>query len=221
MTPAPTRLGEPGGSGRWAGVPADERRAERRRLLLDAALDLVGTGGADAVTVRAVCKAARLNPRYFYESFADRGELLVGLYDDVAAALGAVVAERLSVAPDDLAEAARIGIDTVFRFAAEDPRRAKVLYVEALTDEALARRRLDAVDAFIAALARGRVADDDEGAATSGPRAPAIDVVAASMFTGGVEEILTGWLGGRIDLTLDEVVDAAVALAHRILLPPA
>jgi len=219
VSPAPRPADDPVGPGRWTGVPADERRVERRRLLLDAALDLVGTGGADAVTVRAVCKAARLNPRYFYESFADRGELLVGLYDDVAVALGAVVAERLSVAPDDLAEAARIGIDTVFRFAAEDPRRAKVLYVEALTDEALARRRLDAVDAFIAALASGRVGDGERGA-TSGPRAPAIDVVAASMFTGGVEEILTGWLGGRIDLTLDEVVDAAVALAHRILLPP-
>jgi AcrR family transcriptional regulator len=186
-------------------VPVDERRAERRRLLLEAALDLVGDGGAEAVTVRAVCKAARLNPRYFYESFADRGELLVGLYDDVAAALGVVVAERLSAGPDDLAGSVRIGIDTVFRFAAEDPRRAKVLYVEARTEAALARRRLDTVDGFIAALS---------GGPTRG-----IDVVSASMFTGGVEEILTGWLGGRIDLTLDQVVDAAVALAVRVLLP--
>ena len=218
MTPAPRSAGDTGAPSRWAGVPVDERRAERRRLLLDAALDLVGTGGAEAVTVRAVCKAARLNPRYFYESFADRGELLVGLYDDVAAALGAVVAERLSAAPDDLAEAARIGIDTVFRFAAEDPRRAKVLYVEALTDEALARRRLDTVDGFIAALSGGWA----EGGARQGAAgaSPAIDVVAASMFTGGVQEVLTGWLGGRIDLTLDEVVDAAVDLALRVLQPP-
>ncbi len=169
------------------------------------------------MTVRAVCKAARLNPRYFYESFADRGELLVGLYDDVAVALGGVVAERLSAAPDDLAAAARIGIDTVFRFAAEDPRRAKVLYVEARTDEVLARRRLDTVDGFIAALSTGRGGAGGSGAGTV---TPVIDVVAASMFTGGVEEVLTGWLGGRIDLTLDEVVDAAVDLALRVVLPP-
>ena len=218
MTPAPSPAEDPVGPGRWTGVPADERRVERRRLLLDAALDLVGTGGADAVTVRAVCRAARLNPRYFYESFADRGELLVGLYDDVAAALGSVVAPRLSAAPDDLAAAVRIGIDTVFRFAAEDPRRAKVLYVEARTDEVLARRRLDTVDGFIAALSNPG-GDGEGGSAGTAP--PVIDVVAASMFTGGVEEVLTGWLGGRIALTLDEVVDAAVDLALRVVLPPA
>jgi AcrR family transcriptional regulator len=211
VTPARTRVGDASGPGRWAGIPADERRAERRRLLLDATLDLLGDGGADAVTVRAVCKAARLNPRYFYESFADRGELLVGLYDDVAAAMGAVVAERLTDPPDDLAEAARIGIDTVFRFVAEDTRRAKVLYTEALGDEALARRRAETIDAFIASLSSSRRGG---GAGSRG-----IDVLTASMFAGGMQEIITGWVGGRIDLTLDELVDAAVALALRVILP--
>lgn len=206
MTSASASADDGGGPGRWAGIPADERRAERRRLLLDAAFELLGEGGADALTVRAVCKGARLNPRYFYESFDDRGELLVGLYDEVAKDLASAVAARLPVAPADLADGARIGIDTVFRFVAEDPRRAKVLYTEVVGDEALVRRRAGTVDQFIAALSRGT--------------SPVIDVVTASMFAGGMVEILTGWVSGRIELSLDELIDAAVALALRVLQPP-
>ena len=202
------------GGGRWTGMPADERRAERRRLLLDAALGLLGEGGADAITVRAVCRAAQLNPRYFYESFPDRGALLVALYDDVAASLAGRVAERLSPVPEDLEAAVRAGIDTVFRFVADDPRRAQVLYTEALGDEALARRRLETVDDLVAALTGASPAPRPAGAAT------AIDAVTASMFTGGLRQVLTGWLGGRIDLPLDQLIDAAVAQALRLLEAP-
>ena len=56
---------------RWAGLAPDDRRAERRTLLLDAAFELLGTEGWGGTTVRAVCQEARLNPRYFYESFED------------------------------------------------------------------------------------------------------------------------------------------------------
>lgn len=197
---------------RWAGMPVEERRARRRRLLLDAALELLGEGGREAVTVRAVCERARLNPRYFYESFPDRDELLVGLYDDVGAELAGRVAAALAAATDDLAAAVRAGVETVFRFVADDPRRAAILYTEAVDLDALARRRQAATDALIAAI----TAPAEAGAAAGMARVPAvepIDVVAASMFTGGVNEILVGWLGGRIQGTLEHVVDDAVTLS--------
>src|SRR5690606_34519492 len=68
---------------RWAGVAPEDRRAERRALLVQAAFELLGTEGWQATTVRAVCQRAALNPRYFYESFHDLDELLVAVYDAV------------------------------------------------------------------------------------------------------------------------------------------
>jgi AcrR family transcriptional regulator len=68
---------------RWVGLSPDARKAERRTLLLDATFDLLGTEGAEATTVRAVCLKARLNPRYFYESFDDLDTLVVAVYDRV------------------------------------------------------------------------------------------------------------------------------------------
>ena len=64
---------------RWTGLPAEERALERRGLLVEAAFHLLGTEGDAATTVRAVCQRARLNPRYFYESFADRDQVVVAL----------------------------------------------------------------------------------------------------------------------------------------------
>jgi AcrR family transcriptional regulator len=175
-------------------------------------MELLGAGGADAVTVRAVCEGARLNPRYFYESFADRDRLLVALYDDVAEGLGVEIVHAMAAAGDDLAGATRAGIETVFRYVAADPRRARILYTEAVGLEPLARRRLAATDALITAIA-GPVEAAAAAGLTRVPAVAPIDVVAASMFTGGVSAILTGWLGGRIDRSLDDLIDEAVVLA--------
>ena len=79
--PAPE---DPRRRGRWVGLSADDRRATRRRLLIDAAFALLGTEGWSGTTVRAVCEAAQLNARYFYESFDDLDSLVVAVYDQVA-----------------------------------------------------------------------------------------------------------------------------------------
>ena len=42
----------------------------------------MGTEGAAAATMRATCREAALTERYFYESFANRDELLVAVLDD-------------------------------------------------------------------------------------------------------------------------------------------
>jgi len=44
--------------------------------LIGAAIDVYGTVGFRAATVRAVCEQAGLTPRYFYESFANNEVLL-------------------------------------------------------------------------------------------------------------------------------------------------
>ncbi len=59
------------------GQTADQRREQRRRQLMEAALDTVAESGVGDLRVRAISARARLNDRYFYESFADCHELLL------------------------------------------------------------------------------------------------------------------------------------------------
>ena len=68
---------------RYSGRSAEERRADRRRLLLDAAEALWREGGLSALSVRAVSARAKLTDRYFYEQFAGLGALIGAVIDDV------------------------------------------------------------------------------------------------------------------------------------------
>ena len=99
------------------------------------------------------------------------------------------------------------GSRPVCRWVAADPRRAKVLYSEALGNEALARRRMESmrsVSDFI-----GTWALQHHGPPPAGER---IGAIATSIIVGGMSELLTAWLDGRIDVGLDQLIDDAVAL---------
>ncbi len=110
---------------------------------MDAAFQLLGTEGWSGTSVRAVCQGARLNPRYFYESFDDLDALVIAVYDRVVEELAAVVLAALGSAAPDPAAQLRATLEATVGFVDDDRRRARVLYVEALGNEALNRRRID------------------------------------------------------------------------------
>lgn len=192
---------------RWRGVPPETRQAERRRLLLDTAFDLLGTDGWSATTVRGVCQAARLNPRYFYESFADLDELLIAVYDRIVEDAGAVAAAAVAVADDDATSKARAGIGALMRYVVEDVRRVRILFVEASGNERLMRRRLDVLHAAAAVV-------EDAGGQLFGrpPEGERIGRITAHLLVGGATELLVTWLDGKLDVTLDELIDDVTAL---------
>ena len=128
---------------RWAGIPTEDRRSERRVLLIEAAYDLLGTEGWAGTTVRAVCQKARLNPRYFYESFEDLDALVVAVYDRLVAELRDEVTTAVAKAGAEEGARVRATVESTVRFVDEDRRRGRVLYGEALGNEALNRRRIE------------------------------------------------------------------------------
>jgi AcrR family transcriptional regulator len=181
-------------------VPAEDRRAERRTLLLDAALDLLGSVGWSGTTVRAVCHEARLNPRYFYESFDDLDALVVAVYDRLVEELRRGLEVAVAHSGDDRRSQMRAAVEHTVRFVDEDRRRARVLYVEALGSEALNRRRIEtgfAIAAFI------------ERAAPGGDQ---IAKISAAVLVGGFSELLVAWLDGAVDVPRDQLIDDATEL---------
>ncbi|MBW8484419.1 TetR/AcrR family transcriptional regulator [Actinomadura parmotrematis] len=188
---------------RWAGVPAERRRDERREMLVRAAYALFGAEGEAGLTVRAVCRAAELHTRYFYESFTDTAGLLAAVYDQQATALAEVLARAVDTAGPRPEARTRAGIRAVLGFISDDPRRGRVLFAAARGNEILAARRRAAQTALLdAVLAMSRVAD---------PGPPA--VIAATMFTGAMNELAQQWADGRLGDDLDTVTDTAVALS--------
>src|SRR5437667_11592958 len=68
---------------RYRGAEAEERRAQRRAQLVAAAVQVYGERGYRNATVKAVCEAAGLTERYFYESFANSEALLLASFQTV------------------------------------------------------------------------------------------------------------------------------------------
>jgi len=191
---------------RFTGLSATDRHQERRTLLLDAGLDLLGTAGWRAMTVRSVLETARLNPRYFYESFSDLDALAVAVYDRVVQELGAAVWSALATAAEP-ADQVRAVVESIITFVDEDRRRGRVLYVEGLGNEALNRRRVQTagmVLAFVedyAAEQRARTDSSDQ-----------VGRVATSVLVGGFNQLLVDWLAGQVPMSRTELVEDATAL---------
>jgi AcrR family transcriptional regulator len=192
---------------RWTGLPVADRQQERRTLLLDAALELLGSAGWEAMTVRAVLERARLNPRYFYESFTDLDELAVAVYDRVVDELGAIVWAALGAAGDEPIDQVRAVVRGTVEFVDEDRRRGRILYVEGLGNEALNRRRLETGRTVVAFV------QDYSGERRRAGRSPdEVGRVGASILVGGFNQLLVDWLAGRIQTGPEQLIDDATAL---------
>lgn len=57
--------------------PKSEMHTESRQKIIDATVELISSHGAEAVTVRHVCKAADLSIGTFYHYFADKDDLMM------------------------------------------------------------------------------------------------------------------------------------------------
>ena len=187
---------------RWNGLSTEERQRERRNLLIEAAYELLANEGMAGTTVRAVCAQARLNPRYFYESFTDLDELLVAVYDDVFRQLQRRSAAAVNAAEDD-ASAMRASVEATVRFIEEDRRRGRILYSEALGNEALNLRRVRTGAALVEMVLQ------DNSRRDVGAQDEHIGRLGAAVLVGGFSELLVAWIGGRIDLTAEQLIDDA------------
>jgi AcrR family transcriptional regulator len=136
----------------------EDRAAARRAALVEAGVELLGTEGAAGVTVRAVCRGAKLTERYFYESFDGRDALLRAVHAQVAGEARDTIAAAVAVAlpsagvdadPERVAHAA---VASFTAFLEADPRRGRVLLSESFTDSVLASHDLELLPAFAALL---------------------------------------------------------------------
>lgn len=128
----------------YGGLTAQDRQVQRSEALIDAGLHLFGTLGYQNVSVKRVCAEAGLTQRYFYESFDDRAALFCEVFNRCLEtarrqtfAAAAKVFEQAGITDGvipaevipDLADHALRGFISSL---AEDPRRARIVMIEAV-----------------------------------------------------------------------------------------
>jgi AcrR family transcriptional regulator len=189
-------------SGLYGGVGAAERQAGRRARLLEAGLDLLGTEGWNATTVRGVCARAKLTPRYFYESFADLDALLLAVFEEITDEIAREILVAVTPPPGDARASARAAIGAGVYVVTDDPRKGRVLFVEALGSEALAQRRRTALRGFAALVAAQARAFYGVPNATD-----RLTEVSSLMLVGGLAEAFAAWLDGGVEATREQLID--------------
>jgi len=114
----------------YGGLGGEERRAQRRLRLIEAAIRVYGEAGYRNATVKAVCEAADLTERYFYESFANSEALLLAAYTHITDELHAEMEAVGSDFGDD-AEGRIVAVLTLyFTRLRENPRSARVFLLK-------------------------------------------------------------------------------------------
>ena len=114
----------------YGGMDAEERRAERRLKLIDAAIEVYGEVGYRVATVKAICEAAELTERYFYESFTNSEALLIAAYNHVVGHLHEEMAAAAASGGDDVEMRLRAALTLYFTRLKEHPKPARVFLLE-------------------------------------------------------------------------------------------
>ncbi|WP_433757134.1 TetR/AcrR family transcriptional regulator [Nocardia sp. CA-135398] len=187
----------------YGGVSADERRAQRRTALLDAALEIIGTQGIAKLTVSGLCAQAGLNERYYYESFDSRDAVLAALIDRIAEELAGAIIGALQTAPADTRAKAHAAISAGIHLLTDDPRKAHVALVAGMATPELRARTNQTVRVFARIVAAEGI--DFYGITDPNPD-PTIDF-RATYLVGGLVQTLTAWLQNSLPLTRDELIN--------------
>jgi AcrR family transcriptional regulator len=180
-------------SGRWSGVPLEDRQALRRDELISAGASLLGGEGGPALTVRAVCREAGLTERYFYESFTDRDEFVRAVYDDVCARAMSTLMS---------ATTPREAVERFVALMVDDPVRGRVLLLAPQVEPVLVQSGAEWMPNFIELLQRKLTTISD----------PGLQNMVATELIGALSALFTAYLDGRLTATRGQFIDYCVAM---------
>lgn len=198
----------------YGGVSAADRRADRRRRLLAAGRRIWGSAGITEVTVRGVCSAAGLIPRYFYEQFPNRDALLFAISDDVRDELLAALVAAGVGDPGTLTDKLRSALTAFLDLLAADPQIHRITTSDLSSVPGLSEHRTHILD-LLTALVVEHAPDVLDGALP----APAELRRGALFVVGGANRVIEDWLAdprepvAEVAAATAELCTAAVAHA--------
>lgn len=192
---------EPSTTRPYRGQSQEQRRADRRGRLIAAAIAVYGERGYQQATVKAVCEAAGLTERYFYESFANSEALLIDSYNAVAYSVLGEILRAGESAGRDKAVRSRAMLTAYFAALQREPQSARVFLVEI---RGVSRAVDQAFDASLRTIGR-------EVARLVAPHAADDELLQAGVI-GGVIHIALRWIDSGYQPPIGTAVDTALRL---------
>lgn len=193
----------------YRGVSPDERRAQRRGKLIAAAIAVYGERGYRQATVKAVCEAAGLTERYFYESFENSEDLLITSFNAVTYAVFGEITAAAQAAGRSRKAKARAMLEAYFGALQRDPRSARLFLVEIRGVSRAVDKAFDAALRAIGAEVARHVA----------PPEAASDELLQAGIVGGVMHIALRWIDQGYQPSLASVTDTALRLGMVLAAP--
>ncbi len=187
------------GSRQYGGLSGADRIAERRRRFVAAGLELMGTRGIAATTLRGVAEEAGLAARYFAESFPTIEDLHIAVFDSIVAEVEERGLAAIAETQGEPRAQSRAALGALAEVLLTDRRKGRIALIESVSSTALGPRRLSEAQRF-AGIVAGL-----SGAATD-PH-PLDLRLAAQFVIGGVAETLTAVLVGEITDNREHLID--------------
>lgn len=192
----------------YGGRSEQERRAERRERLLEAALDLFGTEGWAGTTIEKLCAHASVATRSLYEEFASREALLLAVYQRLMHGVVAEVVPNVQSHRGDPRRQVRVGIQGYVDYLTADPRRAAVVHREIRLAGTMEAERHATVNRF------GEIIAQHARLTESGDRGRLLGLALA----GAVNEAMVSWVAHPAPRpSPDTLVDVLVEIYERVL----
>lgn len=193
------KIGGVSGARHYGGMSGADRVADRRRRFIAAGLELMGTKGIPATTLRGVAEQAGLAARYFAESFPTIEDLHIAVFDEIVAELEERGLAAIADTDGGPRARSRAALGALADLLLTDARKGRVVLIESGSSPVLGPRRLAEAQRFAGIVA---------GLNESGSELRPLDLRLAAQFViGGVGETLTAVLVGAITVDRDDLID--------------
>jgi AcrR family transcriptional regulator len=161
-----------------------------------------------SATVEKLCTAAKLNKRYFYESFADLDALAAAVVDDIAEDVRTATVDAAEAGAEEPLEArAFAGVAAAVRTLVDDPRRAQILLGGVAASPELHNHRRTVMNRLTEVLIDyARTVHGVE--LESDPLAQ----VAPAFIVGGTADAILHFVAGEVDLSVDQLIEQLTIL---------
>jgi TetR/AcrR family fatty acid metabolism transcriptional regulator len=181
---------------------------EKRRLLLDAAVRVFARKGYHASRVGDIAEEAGVAHGLLYHYFASKEDVLLAVFRETWRELIATI-RSVEEASDPPREQLRKVAEILLRSWRRDPDLVRVLVLEVTRSPHLPRELDEIVESFAA------IQEIIERGQADGSIRSDVDARLSSyVFYGAVEELLTGWVLGRLPDSQDDVANAERTLVE-------
>jgi AcrR family transcriptional regulator len=217
ITPSDKRKTGSNSSGRrrsFRGIAPEARKQLRRGQLIEAGIEAFGHRGFHAVTVREICAGAQLTERYFYESFSGLDALFNSVYRQLNEELRRATIEVLANQTRQPMELAEAALGVFFEYVRRDPRRARIMLIEAVSMGHDSRRIAEEATRGFMILIRDFA---DQLMPQSRSFGIDVDLLAAGLVGANIH-VATRWLREQFSTPLEQVLFTITTMYRTLIL---